>query len=140
MKAFARRLFLGGIELGSQQKHEIADRTKATRAGAGHRDLQRIGSTATLAASEGDQHVVEITTEGNTYVLRRACTGAGQAAKCLLAQSFAKFDDFGTTLALANSLNIQKMRVSTVMLLPDESTLVGAKVVSLPAAGMPLLF
>jgi hypothetical protein len=86
------------------------------------------GAVAEYAGYENETHFVRTNVENLvSYVGLRSCDSAARSARCKLLQPYAMFSSPGLTLAQVNELNLGAMNISTVMLHPDQSAMVGAK-------------
>jgi hypothetical protein len=86
------------------------------------------GATADYVGYENETHFVRTNVENHvSHVGLRSCDGAARSARCKLLQPYALFSSPGLTLAQVNEFNLRSMNISTVMLNPDQSAMVGAK-------------
>lgn len=92
--------------------------------------FQRVGWSVSEMAPETNSRTLRIqTTEGLIFlvVLRGCETGPTGAAECAQVQPYAAFTGFGVTLSDVNSFNLDRSRIATLMLTPNDDAILGAR-------------
>lgn len=91
--------------------------------------LVNSGIAAQYVGYEDKTHFIEVKNDSFVaYVGLRGCDGATRAARCTLIQPYAIFTIAGLTLSQVNQLNLQSFDLALVMLHPNDSALVAAKI------------